>query len=257
MTRRARQKGRSVVGIGVGFLLLAMTGCWSVDASWVYTAEPIEGRVIDKETGQPIEGVVVLAQWILQKPIEGHKAEHWVVIEAVTDSEGKYKIPGWGPKWRPWFRWLENADPVLDVFKPGYWTKGFYNYYPGTFQTINPKSARVRKSAWNGKIIEMWPFKIGVELEKQFDVSEGHPYPLEHVITEKEWVDQLTSMQLNVDWGGFKPRWTADDWLKIKNLVQVIERECSKLSPNQRVRLDRLPQEFKPILFGENNPTCL
>src|SRR3989304_3297455 len=101
---------------------------------WSYIAEPIEGRVVDKETGQPIEGAVVVAQWILAKPLEGHSVDHWVVIEAITDTEGRYHIPGWGPKTRPWNRWLSNYDPKLVVFKLGYWPKKLINQDPSHFR---------------------------------------------------------------------------------------------------------------------------
>lgn len=248
---------RFVAGVGLGLLLLAMTGC--ISAPWRYSAEPIEGRIIDKETRAPIEGVVVVAQWILQRPPEGHEAERWVVIEAVTDVEGRYKIPGWGPKWRPWWRWLEAADPMLELFKPGYWPRGLYNHHPesGSLQSINPDDATVRKSFWNGKKIELWPFKIGVELQKQFDTKHGHAYPLDHILTAKEWVDQINFTQNNVDWGGLGGSWSEEDWLKIKNLVQMIDKECSKLPNEQRIRLHRVPEKYKSVLFGEKEQTCL
>lgn len=64
-----------IIDFGLSLLLMITApGCASIlgSAPWFYEAEPMEGRVMDRETGEPIEGVVIVAQWILQKPLEGH-----------------------------------------------------------------------------------------------------------------------------------------------------------------------------------------
>ncbi len=250
-----------MVAIGLGFLLLATTGCASVSAPWRYVAEPIEGRVIDKETRQPIEGVVVVAQWILLEPFQGHHREHWVVIETVTDAEGRYQIPGWGPKWRPWFRWLGSADPVLDIFKPGYWLERRSNasYASGGLLGTepNPIGAKVRKSFWSGKKIELYPFRIGKEVRKQLEPERSELYPPNYVVTEEDWANQVNGVQSEVAWGGQLENSTAEEWLKIKNLVLIVEKECSNLPSNLRQKLRRVPEEYKSILFGDKKETCL
>ena len=80
-------------------LLLGMTHALSVVAAPMrYTAEPIEGWVVDKENGQPLEGVIVVAHWQLEGGFEGgYPMGQMRVLETLTDAQGRYYFAGWGP----------------------------------------------------------------------------------------------------------------------------------------------------------------
>ena len=86
-----------------------------------YSAAPIHGWVVDAETKQPLEGVHVVAQWILQTGLlHGEHSTRLHIMETVTDQSGAYHFPGWGPKPRPFLARFDGFDPMLTFFKPGH-----------------------------------------------------------------------------------------------------------------------------------------
>lgn len=147
-----------------------------------YVAKEFSGQVVDADTNTPIEGVIVVAQWI---PFHVGIGEggHWSVMEieeTVTDKEGKYTVAGWGPKWRPSFRYLDNLDPQLSFLKKGFqyirlvnsdWTQ-MNDYYGKEYlnkldfeqfenlvrmQTYESDRS-IRVSVWDGRVIKIKKF---------------------------------------------------------------------------------------------------
>ncbi len=120
-----------------------------------YRAEPIEGQVVDTQTKEPVEGVIVVAHWQLVSSTFGgnYNEAQAQVLEAVTDKAGRYRFPGWGPKPKPSGQSLRNHDPELLYYKPGYKHRRLANDYPS-----NNRCSEVRYSRWNGKTIEMDKF---------------------------------------------------------------------------------------------------
>ena len=82
---------------------------------------PWRGQVLDAETKQPLEGVVVLAYWYRYRfhpaqLVVGHQApEFFDAVEAVTDAEGRWEIP---KKDFPFFANI--GGPFFEYYKPGY-----------------------------------------------------------------------------------------------------------------------------------------
>lgn len=73
---------------------------------------PINGRVIDAETQQPIEGAIVLVEWTKKHGFGDAWTESYKVVEAVSDKEGNVKIVGcYSP-------FVEQPD--VTVYKKGY-----------------------------------------------------------------------------------------------------------------------------------------
>jgi len=137
-------------------MLLPVSACAGYH-SLTYTAESIEAKVIDAETKQPLEGVVVVAHWELERGTMGGNvpAGQLMVMEAVTDREGKFSFPGWGPKTvRDSF--LVDKDPRLLFFKSGYRYLALRNEYNSSREL---RTHLIRRSEWRGKSIEMKPFK--------------------------------------------------------------------------------------------------
>ena len=122
-----------------------------------YSAEPMQARVIDADTKQPLAGVIVTANWQLEKGTPGGniQAGQLMVMEAVTDQDGKFAFPGWGPK-TVWKGFLVNEDPQLLLFKPSYEHQRLYNKYNSTREL---RTRKVRRSDWDGKTLALKPFK--------------------------------------------------------------------------------------------------
>jgi hypothetical protein len=153
-----------VTVIGVP-LMLTLSGC-SYDE---YSAEAIEARVVDANSGAPLEGVNVIAAWQLKGGLEGGNIEGYLeVLEAVTDTNGVFRIPAWGPKVKGQHGEFAETAPRLMLFKPGYRYRSVANVRP-------PREGHVLQSDWNGKTIPMQRF-IGSPLEYK---EELHRLPID------------------------------------------------------------------------------
>jgi len=134
----------------------ALPGC-----DRTYFADPITATVVDAETKQPLEGVVVAARWEMKGGLEGGNVGAEVMImEAVTDSAGKFHFPAWGPL-DVHVGFLSNAKltndtPEMDFFKSGYELGMKANF--STTKTMNGVGPHLF-SEWNGKTIEMKKFE--------------------------------------------------------------------------------------------------
>jgi hypothetical protein len=89
---------------------LIVTNAFSFD--FLYHSDgPYRGKVVDLETGEPIEGAVVAAVWTLTHRFCDAK-------ETVTDKNGEFILPkGWCFSFWPF---TEIDYPEVVVFKPGY-----------------------------------------------------------------------------------------------------------------------------------------
>jgi len=99
----------------------------------VFWWRDIKGTVVDANTGQPIEGVVVTASWILLPWGTTYPLRTLKALETVTDDLGKYTIHGWAPKFSLSGH-LEDDQPKIRFFKPGYVPLVIRNnsvYHPG------------------------------------------------------------------------------------------------------------------------------
>ena len=125
---------------------------------FTYTAEPIEAWVVDAETNQPLQDVIVVAHWQLKGGLEGgNRVGQMMVMETVTDAQGRFYFPGWGPKFRPLNGELKTGSPELLLFKSGY-------EYSGLENELNSKTMRGNldsplRSDWNGKTVKLERFK--------------------------------------------------------------------------------------------------
>jgi len=90
--------------IAVFIMTMMLTGCYL----------PISGWVIDAETQQPIEGAVVLVEWVETGGLPG-LAFHTVykIAETETDSKGKFSLPGA-------YSIFGVDRPVMVIYKQGY-----------------------------------------------------------------------------------------------------------------------------------------
>jgi hypothetical protein len=101
-------------GIGLALLVAVVALPYFVHGLGVNYRGPFEGRVVDQDTGQPLEGAVVFVEWVLQRitsPV------FFDTKEMLTDKEGKFYIPAeWS--WLPWRNFFLYSDMI--IFKAGY-----------------------------------------------------------------------------------------------------------------------------------------
>jgi hypothetical protein len=160
-------------------LMLALPACATPMA---YSAKEIRGQIVDAETNQPIEGAIIVAQWVLFHigPGHGGHGSRLHIHETVTDKAGKYTIPSWGPKVRPPMTELHERDPQMLIFKGGYEPRGISN---AVVSTVRQESLRV--SDWDGKVVRMT--KSIATLEQQGFYLSSYYSSLRYGDNEKDW----------------------------------------------------------------------
>lgn len=151
----------------LALLILPLTGC----ASLQYSAAPIEAWVVDAETKQPLEGVIITANWPYADSTfagRGSDLGQLMVMETVTDKEGRFHFPGWGPR-KPERGYMRDNDPQLLLFKSGYEYLRLTNDYSSgkSLEGLHP----VWRSEWNGRTVELRPFEIALEKRRKGELE--------------------------------------------------------------------------------------
>jgi hypothetical protein len=93
------------------FHLILLSSCYAARIDG-----PYRGRVIDADTREPIEGVVVLGTWDRETPtVAGAVHRYYDATETVTDKNGEFEIKGLG------VLLMSNIIPMeVLIFKAGY-----------------------------------------------------------------------------------------------------------------------------------------
>jgi hypothetical protein len=204
------------VFILLGFLT-TQTAC--SDLPKEYSAEAIEAWVIEADSEKPLEGVIVTANWQLFHSTVGGRVlgSQLMVMEAVTDKNGRFHFPAWGPKKVPkhkpqkgdvWIAhipflvpdaYLDNYDPQLLFFKPGY-------EYQRLANEVSSKTnmASLRRSEWSGKTIELKKFKG----------------------TGEEYAEHVHQLDNDLEWARYGLMGALDDceWKKIPRMLVELHR---------------------------------
>ncbi len=129
-------------------LLIPSTGC--------YAKGPWQGKVIDAETKQPIEGAVVVAVWIRETGTPAGTDTGFVdAVETTTDKNGEFEISSKHFLSIIGIRYIKG--PFLTIYKPGY----------GSFSAYFPQ----------GIVIELPKLKTKEERERAAIDAEGSVAP--------------------------------------------------------------------------------
>lgn len=135
-------------------VLLLIALCPLQACSLWYSAEAIEAWVVDKETNQPIEGVIVVAHWQLYGGLHPDDAGELTILETVTDKAGRFHFPAWGPRLSSArLAWM---DPEILLFKSGFKYQSLSNEI--TTERLKNWGPSLRRSEWNRKTIKMEKF---------------------------------------------------------------------------------------------------
>ncbi len=128
-------------GIILSFLLMIIISTFG----YVYAVRydgPYRGKVIDAETQEPLEGVVVLGVWYREYPTPaGAVHKFYDAKETVTDKNGEFSILGLG------LRVITNVIPMhVMIFKAGYESEGG----GGSWDSLKTGYLASKKVKWEG-----------------------------------------------------------------------------------------------------------
>lgn len=164
-------------------LLCLLAGC---AGSPSYTAAPFSAQVIDKETKQPIEGAVVVANWhLVTGSLDGERhVGQLEVKETVTDRNGQFSFEGF-TRLNPILAELRGEDPRVLIFKGGYKHRTFSNFYPRA-NTQTPGSYR---KAWvDGRVVELERLVPVISATNQIYLhSSLNDLGLEQIVRDCQW----------------------------------------------------------------------
>lgn len=188
-----------------------------------HSAKEIRGQVMDEETGKPLEGVIVVAQWRPYYPPAGHSGVIHV-YEALTDSEGRYRIPAWGPKPVPAGAEIRHLDPELRFFKSGYVPFGAANTI-----VMDQRARRTPPgvSEWDGKVVML----------------KKHSGPIKDYAERLRVLSRILS-EAETNWKSY-PRMVYALWQEEKRLPKGTLGPFSRLAP---IEIERLSPQDKAYL---------
>ena len=141
---------KSSLGIVILCLSYLFVGACSRNT---YSGESIDATVVDDSTGEPLQDVAVVAYWELHGgSITGDSLPCGAanVEEAVTDKDGKFHIPAWGP--------LKGNCEMIDGYPFVYVFKPSYEYLGLSNRTTTARPVSVSRSDWNGQTIRLKRF---------------------------------------------------------------------------------------------------
>ena len=163
-------------------------------------AGPWHGKVIDAETGKPLEGVVVLATWWRYTASVGgwSNKKYYDSEEVITDADGRFAIRS---RWinRFWYLLLtEIRGPRLYIFKPGYGRWRFQGE-EGWKKLNNDERVMRLDEAWEelergSVVIELPPLKTEDRLEA-LDLGPYGEVPDSRMLRYLEALDQERALR--------------------------------------------------------------
>jgi hypothetical protein len=117
-------------GFNKFLLCLIAAGILVSGCAITHTYGPYKGKVVDKETNEPIEGAVVFIKFSTDFQLSpGGPVSHFVdAVEVMTDQNGEFEIPRQRINTFRVFHVWDKYAPVI-IFKPGY---GAYPGHPGS-----------------------------------------------------------------------------------------------------------------------------
>ena len=136
---------KTFLGIGIVLAWVAIPPAFG--AGFFHKDPDIAGKIIDSDTREPIEGVVVMVLWttdVFRLTIEPEE-KYYDYFETLTDKNGEFKIPGKGP-----LLLRDVNKPKIKIFKTGYMSISLGDLSP-MFLAMSPLSCNVQKV--DGKFI--------------------------------------------------------------------------------------------------------
>lgn len=189
----------------------------------VYHKSAFNGKVIEAETKEPIEGAVVVA--VYNKATIGLGAGTLSSVinvrEALTDKDGMFRIPSYTTMIQP-FSWEISATFI--IFKPGYGSFPNYRVKP-PMELSNPA-------------IEIF-FSSNKEIGKEGELVEGEEWWKKYKVTFG--IVELPKLKTREERRKAKPAPEGEksDWKKQKQLIKLIREEWQYLTGKDPSKLYR------------------
>ena len=160
-------------------VLIGISALASIISASAEAAGPWNARVVDAETGQPLEGVVVLVYWIKYTSSWGGWAggEFHDSEEVVTGTDGRFVIQA-RSTWTL-LPWKKISGPEFVIFKPGYGQWRFQGYEAWRKLSLAEQDAQL-ETTWkqftgDGVVIELPPLKTREERVKFYHTLSWAP----------------------------------------------------------------------------------
>jgi hypothetical protein len=192
------KKSSVLIFLGILFSIL-LYGCFQRLVAYDGT---YRGRIVDAETGEPLEGIVALGVWYTETPsVGGGVMSYYDAREAVTDKNGDFSIPGQGLKV------ATNLLPMRPIiFKAGY----AYLQFFWDKESLNDERACGATVTWDGKIPVIPLRELSPEERKKITFSPPSPpsdAPYEKVrfyLKERNKDRIERGLKPLTEWGGVK-----------------------------------------------------
>lgn len=108
--------------------LILLSGCFRNYIDRSYFGDPVEGWVIDSTTQKPIPNVVVHIEWDAESVgLWAHYNYLLHIDETVTDQNGYFKFPVWGPKQAK--QDTVGKSPTLIFFKENFYIERVHYFH--------------------------------------------------------------------------------------------------------------------------------
>ncbi|MCU7814466.1 MAG: hypothetical protein KZQ81_04460 [Candidatus Thiodiazotropha sp. (ex Rostrolucina anterorostrata)] len=120
--------------------------------------EPVYGRVIDRQTGDPLADVIVMGFW--PKSLTRYFWRTTVGVahlaETLSDPSGSFEIPACAPPCRV-DGYFAPYQPDILFYKEGYYPRAISNMITDVEFDVDLAAHRRWKWDWNGEVIELEP----------------------------------------------------------------------------------------------------
>ncbi len=134
-------------------LLMTLAGCAPLGGLFGWSSPEIVARVATPD-GTPVAGAIVVANWNIEGPWNGASLGQLAIAEVVTDQNGTFRIPAWGPRSIPKGH-IRIDEPTVRIFKPGFMPLIIKNYEGDPMKAADYSIA----FRLQNQTIELTPFK--------------------------------------------------------------------------------------------------
>lgn len=170
----SNRQGEAGLPIRCLFLALAVAILFSFGSASNSWAQTYRGKVVDAETGQPLEGAVFVIVWSKKPRVTMDGPEYFhSAKEALTDAKGEFFVDGSpGIDWNPFTYIVKN--PSVGIFMPG------YGPFPTGHMKEIPREEMVKSMIGAGVVIKLPKLKTQQEMRRytgpeSLDISSGTP----------------------------------------------------------------------------------